>query len=1131
MTDATPEPDPYPRRRDTVAAFLGARSKVLGDLYGFASGLLEDRRPEGWQHMVAHVGRELMNRLADHVAEVPVKDPDAPATTTRPLQLAERLREAMAGDEATLRSAAQELIERIERGSEQARLRAASLVAGVEEGNEPDPAATDAWVRAWRELQQRFAGWAHLRSPAAGEIRASDVHESWHELTNLLATRVALEPFFASMDELLEIAGRSAPDRETARAALARLRPGTKGRFYAELDDPGWVALLVAEGMFGVPPDANREGDFIRFPDWPEGLVLLRFVNSAPEEVARAAAEIPESDNARVARLLANVAAQLPPELAADCGLVGRVVRDLGGTAHLLDIAEPAGTLARRLAEAGRMRKALDLLTALLRIEVRTTPSGSDWLPDWKHGAFRHDEYLVDQTTRGMLDALVDGGGRSTIKTLIRVLGSAQRRLATEDSTRWRDDVADTRSPYGNDPRHLMLELLRDASLALAEQEAEEGDWVLAQLEAEQAAIFERLRIHLLAVLPDETERRAAALANPDILFSRARLGEVCRLLPVAYAEAGDEDRSALLGRIEQGPDASRYGLPASEVEQYPEEIERWQDEWRQRLLSALEPQLDAEAQHRLAELRNRRGAIDQPGHAGVKSTSWVGPTSPKSVVQLAAMEREELLALLRDFRAERHFAVPTPEGLGRELASAVESDPQRWNWLAEHLDEVPPLYVRSWLTGLAAVLRTGALPPDSAGTLRALTWVLEQPSDPSAQANPLEDDVDFYAAQLAAADVLEGLLIGDGCAIGERERIWALVHRLLSDPDPTPEREALTEAEPLQLSFSALRARGALMVLRYLQWLDRRLPDGERPGQLGQSAAPEVTGLLQHLVDEDPSRAVRAVLAAELPVLASLDREWLAPRITRLVDPDGDALARAGWDTYLRYAALYGNVTSLLADAYRRAVATLAEAGGEDDDDRRQLADHVAIIWRDLPETAAGLLDELLFAGTDADRARVMATLGRALHAESPGDYEPTDEDLDRHRALWDSRLIDTPGPVELAEFGWWWSSGRFGRPDDLKRLTATLDVAAGRLGDVRSALAVARDLLSGDEALASPIVELLEVLARTRTAQSQYLTPELLSDLLGPAIGEDALHDRAVALVHEFGQQGYLTLRALLE
>ena len=122
-------------------------------------------------------------------------------------------------------------------------------------------------------------------------------------------------------------------------------------------------------------------------------------------------------------------------------------MRDLGGTAQLLDVAEPAGTLARRLAEAGRMRKALDVLRALLQIEVRTTPSGADWLPDWKHGAFRHDEYLVDQSTRAVLDTLVDSGTRATIKTLIGVLGSAQRRLATEDSTRWRDDVAVRQRP------------------------------------------------------------------------------------------------------------------------------------------------------------------------------------------------------------------------------------------------------------------------------------------------------------------------------------------------------------------------------------------------------------------------------------------------------------------------------------------------------------------------------------------------------------------------------------------------------------------------------------------------------------------------------------------------------------
>ena len=1072
-----------------------------------------------------------MNRLADHLAEVPIEDPDAPAFPTRPLQIAERFSEGLAGDEATLRSVARELVEQIGRGGELTRIRASALVDEAEEGTEPDAAATQAWVRSWRELQQRFAGWAHLRGPAAREIPGDQLDAAWRELTDLLATRVALEPFFDSMDELLGIARRPGPDREIARGALARLRAGTKARFYAELVDPAWVSLLLAEGMFGAPPAAIREGDFVRFEEWPEGLVLLRFAMSAPEDVARAAAAVPDSDNARVAQLLANVAAQLPAGLAADTGLAARVVRDLGATARLLDVADPAGTLARRLAQAGRTSKALDLLQALLRIEVRITPSGAEWLPDWRNGRFRHDEHLVDRSARAMLDALIAGDPRATVKVLIRVLSSAQRRLATEDSTRWRDDVADTRSPYGNDPRHLLLELLRDASVALAERGTDERRWVLERLESQESGVFERVRLHLLGVVPDEAARRAAALTDPDTLFSRDRIGEVYRLLPATYREGDLSTRAALLARIEAGPDPSGYGLPAADLEHLSEEVEAWQDEWRQRLLSALEPQLDATGSQRLQSLRDRRGQLDRPGFAGVRSVSWVGPTSPKGAAQLAALGRDELVALLRDFRAASHVAVPTPEGLGRELAQAVEYDPKGWSWLADRLPEVPPLYTRSWLAGLHASLRAGALLPDPAGTLAVLTWVFEQPADQGAQEHRLEGDLDFYAAQIAAVDVLIGLLSGDGLALAERTRVWALVERVAADADPTPERETSTDAEPLQLSLSALRARGAVALLRYLQWLDRHLPDGERPGQLGFAAAPETQPTLELLVDEDPSRAVRAALTAELPLLATFDREWLGARIASIVDPSGDALAQVGWKTYLRYAAIYDSVTSLLADAYRRAVATMADASADDDDDRRQLADHVAIIWRDLPDTVEGLLDELLAVGTDTDRARVMALLGRALNPRGPSDYAPSTEDLNRHRALWDSRLAANPGPLELREFGWWWSSGRFRRPEDLARMTATFAAAGGQVGDIRDALALVRDLLSEDTALAAPVIQLLEALAQARTAQSQYLAPELLSDLLRPALERADLRDRAVALVHQFGAQGYLTLRALLD
>ncbi len=672
-------------------------------------------------------------------------------------------------------------------------------------------------------------------------------------------------------------------------------------------------------------------------------------------------------------------------------------------------------------------------------------------MPDWKHGTFRHEDYLVDRTARSILAPLVAASARSTVKALIRILAAAQRGLATADSTRWRDDVEHTRSPYGDDPRHLVLELLRDAIEALAERESAERGWAFEQLEAQESEIFERLRLHLLAVLPDEAARREAALADADILFGRAQLGEVYRLLPVHYAECSDDEKHLLLGRIEQGPAPSRYGLPPAELEQLGDEIERWQDEWRQRLLSALESQLDENARQRLEALRDRRGSLPNPGFGGIQSTSWIGPTSPKSALQLATMEHDEFVALLRDFRAEHHVAVPTPEGLDRELAHAVESDPQRWSWLAMRLSEIPPLYVRSWLTGLNAVLRGGALLPDL-GILNALTWVLEQPADAGAGANPLDVDIDFYSAQLAAADVLVGLLSSASLTISDRDRAWRLINRLAADADPTPEREASTEAEPLQLGLVALRSRGAVGLLRYVQWLDGRLPDGARPSQRGFAAVPETQGQLERFIDEDPSHAVRAVLAAELPVLAALDNDWLAARITAVADPHGSTLAQVGWTTYVRYGALYGNVTTLLADSYLRAVAAITDMSH--DDDRRQLTQHVAVIWRDLPDTVPRLLEGLLRAGSDDDRARAMGTLGRALHKRGPGDYEPTAADLERHRQLWDSRLKANPGPLELREFGWWWSSSRFRREEDIQRFTATLAAAHGRIGDIRDAV-----------------------------------------------------------------------------
>jgi len=1107
------------------------RSTKLAGLYELASSLLEDGRPDGWQYMVAHAGRELMNRLADHLAEVPIVDPSASHGPLRPEVIAKRLTEAIAGTEETLRETVAEIVAAVGVGGQATVLRAAALVAQAEVGQRPDQAATGAWIRAWRALQREFAGWAHVPGRAVHDVPEDQLQRAWRELTDLLAARVALEPFFDSMDDLVELARQPDPNKDTAQSALARLRPGTKDRFYAELEDPAWVKLLADEGMFSDPPAAISEGGFVRFPHWAEGQLLLRFASTAPESVVNAAASVPPSDNARVARGLAEIAAILPPDLVADCGLAARIAHDLGGNAQLLDVAEPASALATRLAHAGRMGKARDILKALLRIDVITTPSGSEFLPDWRHGRFRHDEYLVDQTVRPLVKEIVNVDGEDTVKLLSRLLTWAQTQLAYEDSTRWRDDILETRSPGGDDPRHLLFELLRDCCAALVGPGADSVEWVLAHLEAQESAIYERLRLHVLAELGDEGPRRRAALLDPKVLFERDYSGETYRLLEVGFPELESDDQAALVAMILEGPPAERYAPNAADQAALAHEIEAWKDEWRQRLLTAIEPALDVESVAKLEDLRRRRGRLEHPDLPGIRSSSWIGPSSPVSRATLNEMVPDEVVALMRDFRAERHFRAPSPAGLAGELARSVEADPARWAWIAERVKELHAIYVRSWLTGLRAAARDDKRFDSASDVLLVIKWVLEQAADPSSQAPALEGDADFYPAQLAGADLLAELLARDQIELTDRELVWSIVVRLTTDPDPSPERELATDAAPLQLALSTLRPQGAIAVVRYVQWLDVRLPSGEGPGRLGFAAAPETQPVLERLLDQDPSSSVRAALAAELPVLASLDSEWLAARITATADPAGDELATVGWSNYLKYASVLIPAVTILSEGYRRAVTAIEAAAEEIDDNRRQLADHVAVIWRDAPDAVPGLLEQHFAAAADADRARVIATLGRALRPGPDGGYEPSAEDLERHRSLWDERLAATPGALELREFSWWWLSGRLSEPDDLRRLIATARLAHGQIGEVRIVLSLVDQRISEHPELAEPALELLEVLAQERITQSQYIDPALLSRVMAAALAKPELCERATALVHALGEQGYLALRALLD
>src|SRR5215207_2844048 len=111
---------------------------------------------------------------------------------------------------------------------------------------------------------------------------------------------------------------RAVPSQEVVQKALAeiRKRPANYEYFFDQLRSPDWIQPLFENGLFQNPPEPIREGDYIKFPFWPESQYLARVASLAPESVLEIALQI-ETDNVRVHEDIADAACAMTPHLAA----------------------------------------------------------------------------------------------------------------------------------------------------------------------------------------------------------------------------------------------------------------------------------------------------------------------------------------------------------------------------------------------------------------------------------------------------------------------------------------------------------------------------------------------------------------------------------------------------------------------------------------------------------------------------------------------------------------------------------------------------------------------------------------------------------------------------------------------
>ena len=309
-----------------------------------------------------------------------------------------------------------------------------------------------------------------------------------------------------------------------------------------------------------------------------------------------------------------------------------------------------------------------------------------------------------------------------------------------------------------------------------------------------------------------------------------------------------------------------------------------------------------------------------------------------------------------------------------------------------------------------------------------------------------------------AIARLLEKGLIENGIPYEFRERVWALVKPLTDDPDPTPEHEARfggDNSSPWDMAINTVRGVAFQALVQYGLWCLRA---GKQEGE-GEAPAihetPEVIEVLEQHLDPavDPSLAVRSVYGQFFPWIMLLDREWAKANVERIF-PVADADApfwNAGWGGYILFVQAFDDVLEVIYDRYAFAIDALTEIENQQRRDREpeRLAGHLmTYYWRGKLDDEKGhaLFESFWQKAPSETRSAALRFIGLSLN-NTKGDL--SEEIKSRLMALWGSRVraiaeVDEKvrNPVELDEFGWWFTSDALPNDWALEQLSQVLSL-----------------------------------------------------------------------------------------
>jgi hypothetical protein len=881
--------------------------------------------------------------------------------------------------------------------------------------------------------------------------------------------------------------------------------------FYNKVPSAEWLAFLFESGVYRELPVSGNEGSE-QEPLWYELIPVEKFGESNPLMAAAILQALPLNRNHVVLGQRLMIAAAIirtrPTALRA---WLESEIESLAAAPQIPTIV---------------LRAAVDLIEeiagtdcSMARIATRAVfrPAQVKQSIPLRGQGYRADEWSYGESLKACLSKLVAECGLGALElaeTLLEDLGET----AAVDEQAWLryQSVAAASLDDSDDLLGRLLGAVRETAEELAQKI---GSPVLGYLEGRGLDTASRIALHVRTLYPDidpkGTERiiaDCAALANPRL---RQELGV---LLVSQSAHFTQEALARFLRCVEALPDRADRSF----------------------FLQSLRTELPAEASALLADSEMPSEASASKDVHEEELLLWVGPTSPISADEMAAMTAPELTAKLNAWKYRRGWRLPEPEGLARELAAFSAAEYERVSEQAEAFEMLEqPTYVRGIVQGLANAVEAGhsiAWEP----VLQFCAWAIRQQRGEEQEGNGLEQfDTTWGPARKQIAWLIEKGTRKSDAQIPFRLKteIWRVLPELLVDSEPTEqtERERSEYQDPSTMAINTVRGVALSATLSYALWVARNSPQSARSWEsLGLT---QTRRALEERLANDASPATRSVFGKWFAYLFWLDAEWTKLNLGQVfpLSVEERPIWTASWEAYLMFTGtLYIEFLALLRASYERALEVLgSEALGASraaNPDER-LGGHLVLFYREsvLSREDPLFLDFFTKVGSDL-RFRVMSDAARAAGGIRDDKRK---EALRLLQDFWEWRfeqVVSTNADDyrELSSFSWWFLHDEFPAEWRLAQLERSQEVGAKLELDGP----VLEKLAELGASHLPEVVACLDAIVKNPANEHWGLYDDRAQLILRKALAapDVALRTRSEDLVNYIGSLGFLNFRDLL-